>query len=254
MSRSMVHPEEIVSSPAQILDAPLPVHREDAAPAGPETWRAALDRFRTGDYRSAALLFGLIARVGPRRQRARVALASVLMNLGRLPAAIQTLETALEEHPDDPIATLNLATAQYCAGLYSDALRNACAAVPLFRSADLGVARPRHLQGLIHLAVGRLDRAERLLEDALEADPAFVPAAVGLVRCAALRGDIPRARLLLQRARRMLPDAPPGVRSPTERALERLAEDLRGGVRRRLRRLCLGAEPREGGQNQEHPR
>jgi len=230
-------------------EAPLPVHARDTARADPEAWRDAIRLYRDGDYEDAVLAFSLIARVGPQRQRALVAHASALMNIGRFASAIDLLYQALARDPSDAIASMNLATAQFCARLLPEALAHACASVELFRMADLNIARPRHLQGLIYLETGRLDRARRVLNDALTAEPTFVPAVLALAQCAAAEGDLDEARRLIGRARCLLKRAPDEVRAVSADAVERFAGELPGGAFRRahgwLRRLTRLARGRK---------
>jgi len=148
-------------------EVPLPVHARDEVRAHPQAWSDAVRLFREGDYAAAAMAFGLIARLGPESRRARIAQASALINLGQFARAARLLQRAVQGDPADPIAAMNLATAQFCAGRLEEAIGQARVSVGLFRAAGLDVARPRHLEGLIYLEMGRLERAARSLAQGL---------------------------------------------------------------------------------------
>lgn len=218
---------------------PLPVHGLKAGERLPADWKRATALFADGDYASAAEAFGSLARTDADPSRALVARAGALMHLGRFRPAADALEAALRLDPTDPVASMNLATAQYRLGLLPEALAGACAAAECFRAAGLNVSRPRHLQGLIYLESGRPERARLVLESALEADPTFVPAVLGLAQCCLARRDVPGAEGRLRAARRSADRAPRRLREVYRAAIDRFAAEMarttKGYVRPRRR-------------------
>lgn len=210
---------------------PLPVHAGDAAPRPQaEAWERAVDLYRSGAYEAAAAAFARLAGVEQLRAHALAAEGSAFMCLGRFHAAVDRFEEAVRFSPADSAAALNLATALYRVGRHAEALEQSAAAVELLRLRGYSVAPARHLQGLIHLAVGRLDRARVHLADALEADPAYAPAALGLAQCAVAAGDRRSARTHLRAARRLARRARGPLRDLLSQAADRLDAGLAHGA------------------------
>ncbi len=149
-------------------------------PAGPVAGelvrvRAAI-RQRAGDHRAAASLFRAATARDPRDFESWASLGISLLALGDAAGAVDALQHSLALRPAQPGARMRLAEAQAAAGRGAEGLADARAIAadhPRDPLAHVAIARLEDL-------LGRPERAEAALADALACDPGCIPALLAL--------------------------------------------------------------------------
>ncbi|MEA2141730.1 MAG: hypothetical protein QOI64_160 [Solirubrobacteraceae bacterium] len=175
----------------------------DPGNAAALTERGAL-RLARHDF-AGALRDGLRARRrAPDAVRPYGVVVDANVELGRLPAAAQTLQRMIDLKPD----LAAYARVSYLRELRGD-LRGARRAIRL--AAESGAATPENaayiqtLLGDLELGQGRPAAAQRAYDEALRRFPGHVRAQAGSARVAAARGDLPAAIRMLRRVVERLP-------------------------------------------------
>jgi len=165
----------------------------------PEELRVALDEgdasLAAGAPRDAALHFERVARERPALPRAAVGLARAREALGEVHAALQALEAARTEHPDDVDVALVAATLALRVGDADGAAVAARdAARRLAGTDDQRFAEACVLRARAESLRGRPDRAARELRKAITAMPGDHAARVALVEALVAAGRLAAAR------------------------------------------------------------
>lgn len=131
-------------------------------------------------------------------------LATALITSGRVVEAIPHLQRALFLRPDDPIATLNIATYEQMQGHYQAAL-DGYARVPQFTNSPPLLATAKLNSGYAHYSVKQYDNAQQDFEAALNLQPRNSAAYRGLGLVAQRAGDIAQAAKDYERAIELQP-------------------------------------------------
>jgi tetratricopeptide (TPR) repeat protein len=119
-------------------------------------------------------------------------LATALITSGRVVEAVPHLQRALFLRPDDPMATLNLATYEQMQGHYQAAL-DGYARVPGFTNSPQLLATAKLNSGYAHYSMKQYDNAKKDFEAALDLQPRNSAAYRGLGLVAQRAGDITQA-------------------------------------------------------------
>jgi len=119
-------------------------------------------------------------------------LATALIAQGRLEEALPHLQRARFLRPDDPAATLNMASYEQTHGNFQAAL-DGYARVPQFTKIPYWVAMARVNSGFAHYALKQYDSAKQDFEATLNQQPGSSPAYRGLGLLAQRAGDMAQA-------------------------------------------------------------
>ncbi|MGB6385638.1 MAG: tetratricopeptide repeat protein [Terriglobales bacterium] len=133
-------------------------------------------------------------------------LATALITSGRVVEAVPHLQRALFLRPDDPIATLNIATYEQMQGHYRAAL-DGYARVPQFTNSPPLLATAKLNSGYAHYSVKQYDNAQHDFEAALNLQPRNSSAYRGLGLVAQRAGDVAQAAKDYERAIELQPSS-----------------------------------------------
>src|SRR5580704_13857413 len=131
-------------------------------------------------------------------------LATALIVSGRVVEAVPHLQRALFLRPDDPMATLNLATYEQMQGHYEAALEG-YARVPQFTNSPPLLATAKLNSGYAHYSMKEYDNAKQDFEAALNLQPQNSAAYRGLGLVAQRAGEIAQAAKDYKRAIELQP-------------------------------------------------
>jgi Flp pilus assembly protein TadD len=131
-------------------------------------------------------------------------LATALISSGRVVEAVPHLQRALFLRPDDPIATLNIATYEQMQGHYQAAL-DGYARVPQFTNSPPLLATAKLNSGYAHYSLKQYGNAQLDFEAALNLQPRNSAAYRGLGLVAQRAGDIAQAAKDYERAIELQP-------------------------------------------------
>jgi len=131
-------------------------------------------------------------------------LATALIGQGRMEEAMPHLQRALRLRPNDPLATLNIASYEQIHGNYQAAL-DGYARVPRFTRIPYLVAMARVNSGYAHWSLKEYDSARQDFEATLKEQPGNWMAYRGLGLVAQRIGDIPQAAQDYERAVELQP-------------------------------------------------
>jgi tetratricopeptide (TPR) repeat protein len=126
-------------------------------------------------------------------------LATALIDRGRMEEALPHLQRARFLRPDDPLATLNIASYEQVHGNYQAALEG-YARVPRFTKIPYLVAMARVNSGYAHYSLKQYDSAKLDFEVTLNEQPGNAMAYRGLGLMAQRMGDVPQATKDYERA------------------------------------------------------
>ena len=133
-------------------------------------------------------------------------LATAMIAQGRMEEALPHLRRARLLRPDDPMATLNIASYEQIHGNFQAAL-DGYALVPLFTKIPYLVAMARVNSGYAHCSLKQYDRAKQDFEASLKAQPGNAMAYRGLGLAEQRTGDIAQATRDYERAVELEPSA-----------------------------------------------
>jgi len=166
-----------------------------------------------GDMAKALAAYDKAVAANPRYLNARVARASILLQLGRLDAAFSDLEQLKKDHPTDP--RVNQLRARYFARRGDDraareALRETVAAIDTARRDSLKQRAPESLlmAGVAYAELQEREKARSYLEDYLRIEPRHPGARKVLGSVLLAQGDTLTALAALEEANRRQPDDP----------------------------------------------
>jgi tetratricopeptide (TPR) repeat protein len=125
--------------------------------------------------------------------------ANALIAGGRIEEAFPHLLRARALRPDDPLATLNIATYQQMHGRYQDALAGYATVLQLTKTPSL-LATVYANSGYVHLSLKQYANAQQDFEAALNQEPDNSPAYRGLGLVAQRAGDLVQATKNYQRS------------------------------------------------------
>jgi protein O-mannosyl-transferase len=131
-------------------------------------------------------------------------LATALIASGRVVEAVPHLQRALFLRPDDPMATLNIATYEQMQGHYQAAL-DGYARVPQFTNSPPLLATAKLNSGYAHYSMKQYDNAKRDFEAAVNLQPQNSTAYRGLGLVAQRAGEIAQAAKDYERAIELQP-------------------------------------------------
>ena len=156
---------------------------------------------RAGDFEQARAAFESTLALAPGTGLAHVALGLVLMQMDRVPEAVQALRERVRASADDPLARWFLGEALYRLGAPPGSSEEAEAVAVLERSVDLrpDLVDAQALLGKLLFRRGDLERAAAHLEEAVKLEPGNVAAMYPLAQVYSKKGNAARARELFAR-------------------------------------------------------
>ncbi len=161
-------PQRAANIPEFVAAGPGAIRRITAAFLDDQSYfRAAEEFFRQDDPLGSVPLYEKAIELNPKHVRARLRLATILMDLGRIEEARNHLLAVLECEPDHAVAHHHLAVLLNGQGKRDEALahlRRAVQIAPDFFTAHLSL-------GLILLDGGRIDEGTNHLADAVRLEP-----------------------------------------------------------------------------------